>query len=90
MKYRNIAINLIIDYVLRGDSLDDLRKSCLGYCSDKTWVAIHGNAWKDDKLIYSGKPNDIVVSQINNKECCYVFKLDKLFKEIKSGQMELI
>lgn len=91
MIVKDIAVNLIKYYVLRGDTIEDLRKSYMGQGCSEYNVAIHGNAWNDkDELIHEGKSNDIVVSKINGKNCCYVFRLDELYNEIKSGQMSLI
>ena len=90
MNPKDAAIDLIKHYVLRSDSLESLRKSYMGSYNGRYNAAIHGNVWKDDELIYQGKSNEIVVSKLGGEECCFVFKLDKLYNEIKSGLMELV
>lgn len=89
MNAKDAALDLIKHYVLRGDSLESLRRSWMGAHNDKYSAAIHGSVWKGDKLVHQGKSNEIVVSRLGDKECCFVFKLDKLYDEIKSGQLKL-
>ena len=90
MEPKEIAINLIKYYVLRGDGLESLRSSYMGEGCSEYDVAIHGNAWEGDKLVHQGTSDEIVVSKINGKDCCYIFKLKQLYDEIISGQMKLI
>jgi hypothetical protein len=77
MSPKDLAISLIKDYVLRGDSLDSLRRSYMGM----GWTGYNVG------IANGGK---IIVSEIEGKECNYIFDLKTLFDEIKSGQMKLL
>ena len=91
MNAKEAAIDLIKYYVKRGDSLQSLRLSHLGYFGGDYDASIGGNALdKNYKLIHKGKIDEIVVTELNGKECLHIYKLKKIFDEIKSGQMKLI
>lgn len=75
MTPKQVAINLIEYYVLRGDSYQSLKSGQQGtWCSD-----YHCGIYKDK----------IVVSEIKGVECNYVFSLRKIYDEIKAGQQYL-
>lgn len=90
MTPRQLALHLIKVYVERGDSFESLRSSYLGESCTEYSVAIGGSAWQREKLLYIGKGDEIVVSRVDSKDVCYVFKLRELFNEIKSGQQNLL
>lgn len=91
IRAKNIAINFIKYYVLRGDSMESLM-ACSGgqFCSEYN-VEIGGYIWDKaiKNLIYKGKRDEIIVSQIDGKDCLFIFKLKKLYDEIRSKQISL-
>ena len=88
---RELAKKMIAPYVLRGDSLESLMDGQMGQYGSDADVAIHGNVFDENmKLIHEGKRDEIVVSEIAGKHCCYVFKLKTLYNEISSGQLKLV
>jgi len=89
MNAKEAAIDLIKYYVLRGDSYDSLRLSHMGSSGDGYSACIGGYVWKGDKMVYKGKNEEVIVTKLNKKECCFVFKLKKLYDEILSRQINL-
>lgn len=88
---KTVAIDFIKPYVIRGDSLESLMSGQGGeYC--KTYeVQIGGYIWNKaiTKMVYKAKRDEVVVSELDGKECLYVFKIHKLYDEIRSGQVSL-
>ena len=71
MEPREIAKDLIRDYVERGDSFDNL-KGYMGRASTDYWAEI-----KRDK---------IYVTEIKGVECFYSFALKEIYDELKNGE----
>lgn len=85
MEAREVAIKLIKPYVRRGDSLDNLISGQLGFGSMEYSAGIGGYV--------NGKPikrDELAITRVNGKECVHIFKVKKLYDEIKSGQQSLI
>lgn len=91
MNEREVAINLIKVYVLRGDSLESLRKSYLGSCGGGNSASIGGYIFHDNEQIASEKiSNDnILVDEVNGKKTCKIYKLKTIYDEIIQSQNQL-
>lgn len=85
MTPRQAAIKLIEHYVLRGDSIEDLRHGQMG-CLGKDFSAEIGGFM--GAKAYG--PDKILVHRVKDKEVNKVFSLKKIFDFIKSGQQTLI
>jgi len=81
---RDYARDLIEVYVLRGESLEQLRRGQMGYANSEYWASIGG--YMNGKKYTTDK---IIVSKINGEDCEYVFDLKDIYNEIKSGTQEL-
>ena len=79
-----VAKHLIKSYVERGDSLQSLKSSYLGHCSEYYWASIGG--WLGDKHYSNDK---IIVSEINRKPVNEVFSLKKIYEEILKEKTQL-
>ena len=86
---RKIAIDMIKPYVLRGDTLESLVAGGLGHYGGGCSVHIGGYTYHGDILIYKAKRDEVVVDQIDGQDCCYKFKVTKLYEEINSNQLGL-
>lgn len=84
MTPREIAIDLIKNYVLRGDDPEHLRKSHLGAFTDEYGAMIGG--YVNGKFL----SNRIVIERIKDVVCCYSFDFYDIYNEIKNGQLKLI
>jgi hypothetical protein len=89
---KDIAINFIRPYVLRGDSLESLIAGSGGQYSKDYHVEIGGYVWDKTikNLLYKAKRDEVVVSQINGEDCLFIYKIYKLYDEIRSGQLKLL
>lgn len=77
---RRLAIKLIQPYVLRGDTIEDLRQGQMGQGDMDYMVAIGG--YRGKKYI---SPDWIVVSRLNGRPYFAKFKLTDIIKSIKRG-----
>lgn len=81
---RQAAIDLIKHYVLRGDSVKNLKSGQMGQSSpDGMWAQIGG--WMDEKRYTSD--NILVYEDINGKKVNKTFKLLEIFNLIKRKQL---
>lgn len=83
MTPKEIAIDLIKTYVLRGDDANELRKSHIGAYTDKYGAMVGG--YSNGKY-YSDK---IVVERIKDVEYCHLFNFYEIYNEIKQGAIQL-
>jgi hypothetical protein len=74
-----LADELIRTYVERGDELDSLKGSHLGFAYEGNWASIGGYG-KSGKQYPQTK---ILVSMIKGKEVEFVFDLAKIYNKIK-------
>lgn len=89
MTPKNCAINLIKKYVERGDPIEWLKAGQMGYASSDYWAQIGGHLTPGDKKsIYSS--DWILVTKINGVDVRYAFKLQRIYDEIKHGQLTLV
>lgn len=80
---KQFAIDFIKPYIKRGDSIDSLIRGAGGMVCDEEEVSIGGYIYHGDRLVYKGKRHEILVGRINGANCCYIYNIYKLAKEIQ-------
>lgn len=86
---RQYALEHIRQDVERGISEAEISLSRHGHACDRYWADVGlcqtykpgGRNWP---------PTKVVISQINGKECLYVFSLHELYEEVRRGQLALL
>lgn len=82
MTARELAINLIKPYVLRGDDPEDLKKSYLGHGDSEAFIHIGGYA---KGKLYS---TDKIIVELRKDESLEIFSFWDIVKEIEDGKKQ--
>ena len=85
MTPKELAKDLIRPYVLRGDSVENLANSRLGYVSQETRVQIGGFVTVNGDP-YQVSNRKVAVTKIEGKTCLHFFSLKALYAEIMRGE----
>jgi hypothetical protein len=84
---KELAKNLIRVYILRGETEEEMMRGKLGSYGGGTSISIGGYAFdrsgQEWKIKYRAKRNEVIVDEIDDKPCLYVFDIYKLAKEIR-------
>jgi len=87
MTAREVAIDLIRFYVLRGDTLESLKAGQQGAYSDDYHASISGYSEPGNPKTKVDS-NHILVTQVEGKEVVEIFSLKELYDEIASGKIQ--
>lgn len=82
---KQIAIDFIKPYILRGDSVESIMAGQGSSSGGDYDVQLGGYVWNKDitMLLYKGKRHEVIVTEIDGKECLYIFNIHKLAQEIR-------
>lgn len=78
----NLAKNMIRPYVLRGETIEQLKAGHQGQVTDEGWLSIGGYAGEDKRV----GTDKIVVHKLGNKVVNQVYNLKRLYNDILSEQ----
>jgi hypothetical protein len=80
-----IAIQFILPYVKRGDSIEQITEGHMGHWGTDYQVQVGGSARINEKLREFNR-YQVIVLEIQKQTCLEIFDIYKLVDNIKNGQ----